>query len=171
MKIIEILGVVAVLAGGAMLGGCKAKVTGGGAIRGLEGERAAFTVNLDSCDDVDHPRGSFLYKDKNRGLSVKGELLEVRLPGDSICDFDGAPASKENTVGATATWRSTNPKNPGQGTATICMTDNGEGRKADEKDFVSIRLWRDGEAGGAPFHVNFGSFQGNIQQHECSEDL
>ena len=159
--------------------GCNSKVTGGGSLQGLGGDRATFTANFDSCKGIDHAAGGFLYKDKNSDVSVKGDLVAISYPLNGECAFvDGIGAGSPILGGgsggvsymAVATWESRNPKQPGSGVAILCIRDGGEGKKADTADFVAIGLWRnlDGFPGSGPFHANAGTLKGNMQSHDCS---
>ncbi len=160
--------------------GCNSKVTGGGSLRGLDGDRATFTANFDSCKGIDQAQGGFLYKDKNSDVSVKGDLVYISAPLPGWCDFVGGLGVNGVNGGAAsisymavARWESRNPKQPGSGTALLCVRDAGEGKKADSADFVAVGLWRDVDGLGGfltspPFHTNSGTLQGNIQSHDCS---
>jgi hypothetical protein len=179
-----VLWTAAIVAGGLMVAGCNSKVTGGGSLQGLGGERASFSVNFDSCKGIDKAKGGFLYKDKSSALSVKGTLVGISYPLNGVCAFvDGlpglpggpgspiapGPTGAAVSYAAVATWESNDPKQPGRGEAVLCIRDGGEGGKADSADFVAIALWRESEPfpGSTPFHVNGGTIQGNMQSHDC----
>jgi len=64
-------------------------------------------------------------------------------------------------------YRSTNPKEPGEGEAVACVVDNGEGINAISLDNAFI----DVVSGPYNGYTNSGPVKGNIQSHECKETL
>jgi hypothetical protein len=68
-----------------------------------------------------------------------------------------------NTYGFDVNYTSTNPDYPGNGSAYVCVIDNGQGSQASSKDFALL------DAQGGPYdgYVNYGNVQGNISAHSC----
>lgn len=138
---------------------CKGLYTGGGWIDSTEGDgKANFGFNVTNCEG--YVEGHFNYRDKNAGIKMNGEIVEFKqcFFGDcKIFDCD---------YYSIVDYRSTNPKVPGYGQAWICAGDGGEGANSSELDDVWIYVI-DGPYDG---YFNFGSVNGNIQQHECVEE-
>ena len=142
----------AVIACAFMLSGCK--VTGGGWIESTECDGKANFGFVAMMDDSCIPfiyTGKFNYHDKNAGLKMNGDVEwgDAGLLGGWQC-FGG-------------TYRSTNPKDPGDGSWCACVKDRGEGIN-EYGDGDEIKVW----AYGGPYdgYYNRGYVQGNIQDHE-----
>ena len=149
------------------------RVTGLGRLDGAHG-RASFGFNADNCDPT--PTGQVQYDDHDREVKFHGDVVDVRQCNEDLADSADCPVCDPLRVvlgfpptGADyeveVTYRSTNPDDPGEGTAHLCFTDNGEGVNATSSDnsIVSVKT-------GPPRYVgylNFGPIRGNIQQHEC----
>lgn len=73
----------------------------------------------------------------------------------------------DNLYGVGFDFTSTNPAYPGRGTGVACMTDNGQGKKAIDKDKVVLILG----IGQYEGYINQGSVQGNISSAPCCHDL
>jgi hypothetical protein len=146
------------------------KTTGGGTIpsaSGNEGEIANFGFNAALCDLANPVEGKFNYHDKYAaypgGVKFNGDIV-----GFVICDDDpltnDCHVCPEDSVEAEIAYRSTNPKNKGEGTAFACVVDNGEGVNEDPEDMGEVEVI-DGPYAG---YLNGGPVQGNIQAHICT---
>ncbi len=171
---------IVMLVGVALLGlsGCTGnpgKVTGGGWIPSASGSggKANFGFNGQQCVPG-QLKGEFDYHDQPLGVKIHSTLVSASLcAGDSpgsiesaacgLCTEIGLPIG--TTYGIDFTYRSTNPKIPGNGFAIVCVTDNGEGANAANPDVLAIAI-PDGPYTG---YSNLSYVQGgNIQQHKCN---
>ena len=91
---------------------------------------------------------------------MNGEITGIVLCSAPPDNCGGCPA---NSFQAEIEYRSTNPKNRGDGTAFACVLDNGEGKNA-PPDTARIQV-DNGPFGG---YSNQGTVQGNIQFHTCT---
>ena len=80
---------------------------------------------------------------------------------------DMADQIPDNMYGIGIHYTSTNPRYPGSGTGVACVTDNGQGRNAIDKDNLVIILANGIYQG----YVNQGSVQGNAATEPCCHDL
>lgn len=137
--------------------------------------KATFTFSGDSCNGS--LEGSVNYHDMAENPSVKLVSTDIIETGLCIVDI-GVPSdlcatcaetfgfleSGEGPVYAAAFhYRSTNPSEPGTGTAIICVQDNGEGHNVIDKDLAAI-LVSDGPFTG---YQNSGKVSGNVQAGSC----
>lgn len=148
--------------------GCD-RVTGGGRLDGVNG-RASFGFNGDGCGGTDF-KGQLQYQDHDGGQKLHGDVVFARqcvVDGDCpVCDPLRIQLGFPLTTGdyeVTVDYDSTNPAIPGSGTATVCLTDNGEGAKAVDADSAIIQI----QSGPYAPYLNFGSLRGNVQQHKCN---
>ena len=130
-----------------VLTGCwdPVKITGGGWLESAVEGKANFGVVFNGCKD--DATLNFTYHDKAAGVKLKGGLYE-------IIDEDTLKVE----------YRSTNPKDRGEGLAILTLVDNGEG--TGEHGDLSIEIYSGPFAG----YKNIGLINGNIQEHECNED-
>ena len=131
-----------------LLTGCfeSAKYTGGGSLDSVEcGEKANFGFVFNACKD--EAKGVFNYHDMADGVKMKGELKEIK---------------GENEV--TVYYRSTNPRERGDGVAKLEFYDMGEGNE--NHGWFKIKVYTGPFAG----YRNEGIIQGNIQYHECNDE-
>src|SRR5262245_443150 len=114
-----------------------AKATGGGWLVGATGEeKANFGFNADSCDGTLH--GNLNYHDRSVDLKVNGEVLTAGLC-DDLADDETLPACINCLDGEYQiefAYESTNPANPGSGTAVACFGDQVFG--ADDTLFLAV---------------------------------
>ena len=166
MKISRILFIVALAA---LLSTACDRATGGGKLNGANG-RASFGFTGDGCDTTNF-KGQLQYQDQDGGQKLHGDVVFARqclVGGDCpVCDPLRIQLGFPLTLGdyeVTVDYRSTNPAIPGNGTATVCFTDNGEGAKAVDSDSAIIQV----QSGPYAGYLNYGSIQGNVQQHKCN---
>ena len=172
--------------------GVPGKVTGGGYIPSVAcydyencdecNLKANFGFNANSCDDNWEVSGHFNYVDmdaKDGGVKMNGIVVEVaeceRFDSNDDSDLNFACGickdelnggnEAENFYAAKVKYRSTNPKDRGEGYAVACVSDNGEGFNAESADIAAFYVLT------GPFqgYMNAGRVQGNIQAHECEE--
>lgn len=145
------------------------RATGGGRLDGANG-RASFGFNGDGCDAPDF-KGQVQYNDQNGGQKFHGDVVYARqclVDGDCpVCDPLRITLGFPLTLGdyeVGVSYESTNPAVPGNGLATVCVTDNGEGVNSTGSDTAIIQVQ------GGPYagYLNYGSIRGNIQQHKCN---
>lgn len=176
--LISISGIVGCGEGPGIPGGMPStgKTTGGGTIpsaSGNEGEIANFGFNAALCDLANPAEGNFNYHDKYAAAYPGGVKFNGDIVGFVLCDDN--PATPDCTVcpedsdgimpvEAEIHYRSTNPKNKGEGTAFACVVDNGEGVNEDPEDMGEVEVM-DGPYMG---YSNGGPVQGNIQAHICT---
>lgn len=72
-----------------------------------------------------------------------------------------------NLYGVVFRFTSTNPRYPGSGAGVACITDNGQGSKAIDKDKLVLIIATGQYAG----YVNQGPVKGNISSAPCCHDL
>jgi hypothetical protein len=72
-----------------------------------------------------------------------------------------------NLYAAAFQFKSTNPRYPGSGTGVVCLRDNGQGKKAIDKDHVTLIIGP-GQYYG---YTNQGPVQGNVSSGPCCHDL
>ena len=145
------------------------RATGGGKLDGVNG-RASFGFNGDGCDTTNF-KGQVQYNDQDGGQKLHGDVVYARqclVGGDCpVCDPLRITLGFPLTLGdyeITVDYRSTNPAISGGGTATVCLTDNGEGAKAVDSDSAIIQV----QSGPYAGYLNYGSISGNVQQHKCN---
>jgi hypothetical protein len=142
------------------LAGCAGKYTGGGWLPSAgDGGKANFGFIADSCDGIGAVEGNFNYHDKNGfepAVKMKGEVLWAQDCG-LLCDLGACDYL------AKVSYRSTNPKARGEGIATFCVFDGGEGAHAAAPDHIGIYVATGPFAG----YYNEGQVKGNIQDHGC----
>ncbi|MDA1315581.1 MAG: hypothetical protein O2968_19810 [Acidobacteria bacterium] len=188
----------------ALLSGCgiPAKITGGGSIVNMEGEKtASFGFNAQDCNDAADEStlfdgsGQLNYNDQSEGVKFHGEVREANQcifdeePGDLglTCLFCAAVIADQELFGIDniveasqflaefefkgigMTYRSTNPKEKGEGLAGVCTVDLGEGSNNEGINGFTIVAIPPDSLGGGPFagYSNVGAVQGNIQMHPC----
>ncbi len=142
----------------AVLPGCyAAKFTGGGQItsgginfsaaKGSAANGASYGFTYDAI------KGNFTgtYRDGDVAMSLTG-----------MAAFDFYNSGSENCMSADAYYRSTNPRQRGNGTVHIYACDNGEGRGS--YDYLDV------EVNSGPFsgYENAGYTRGNLQAHKSS---
>lgn len=147
------------------------KMTGGGwipSVSGNEKDKANFGFNAAKCDTAIPVVGHFNYHDKYaegfqpQGVKMNGVITEVVLcvnTSPSNCMI-----CPPNSFEAEIEYRSTNPKNKGEGVFFACVVDNGEGANAPDDDMGIIDVMSGPYAG----YFNEGAVQGNIQFHTCT---
>src|SRR5215813_1185887 len=145
------------------------RATGGGKLNGVNG-RASFGFNGDGCDTANF-KGQVQYNDQDGGQKLHGDVVYARqclVDGDCpVCDPLRIQLGFPLTLGdyeITVDYRSTNPALDGSGTATVCLTDNGEGANAVDSDSAIIQV----QSGPYAGYLNYGSIRGNVQQHKCN---
>ena len=122
---------------------------GGGWLYSDDGSKANFGFLFNSCD-LDNPQGTFNYVDRVAGVKMNGELTG----GIEIGPWDVAVVS----------YRSTNPKNRGEGQVQVTVVDMGEG--TDMHGWLKVRVLTGPYAG----YVKEGTLEGgNIQDYGCLE--
>src|SRR5215813_9264726 len=166
MKLSMVLFVVALTA--LLVTSCD-RATGGGRLDGANG-RASFGFNGDGCDTTNF-KGQVQYQDQDGGQKFHGSVSYARqclAGGDCpVCDPLRITLGFPLTLGdyeIAVDYRSTNPDFPGSGTATLCVTDNGEGANAVASDSAIIQI----SSGPYAPYLNYGSIRGNVQQHKCN---
>ncbi len=155
------------------LNGCtnaiNGKVTGGGTIVSASGNgKANFGFNADSCSGT--AKGNFNFHDMNFGADTGGVKMNGSVGKADHCVASGT-GERVNTMCTecadgylvTLDYKSTNPKKPGEGQATVCAKDNGQGMKATSSDSIWVRATSGPYAG----YYNKGNVQGNIKEHSC----
>ena len=161
------IGCAALLMG--LTSGCAYKVTGGGWIPSADDplEKANFGFGANGCeaykieDDWVNFKGRFNYHDRTAGVMMLGEPTAVTRCSRIGCRYMRTRVCPSGYL-LGLDYRSTNPKDRGEGTAGVCVYDNGEGVNADP-DFLAIYV----EGGPYDGYSNEGDVQGNIQKHEC----
>lgn len=145
------------------------RATGGGRLDGVNGQ-ASFGFNADGCDFPAF-KGQIQYGAKDGGQKFHGEANYARqclVGGDCpVCDPLRISLGFPLTLGdyeVGINYDSTNPAIPGSGTATLCVTDNGEGVNSAGADTGIISVSSGPYAG----YLNYGEIRGNIQQHKCN---
>jgi len=153
----------------ALLVGACDRATGGGRLEGVNG-RASFGFTGFGCGGTDF-KGQLQYQDHDGGQKFNGDVTFARqclVDGDCpVCDPLRIQLGFPLTLGdyeVTIDYKSTNPAFPGNGIATACFTDNGEGAKAIDSDTAIIQV----QSGPFAPYLNHGSIRGNVQQHKCN---
>jgi hypothetical protein len=174
-----------------MLIGCAypAKFTGGGYLPSTSGgakDKANFGFNMKNCSpETQDARGHLNFHDnkapawaalggvKFGGFVVAGGVCteDDTLDDNEVtaCDPDNGAVPEgfcpqdQNYVGIDIAYESTNAKIPGDGTAIVCVQDNGQGTSA-TSDWMSI-LVLDGPYAG---YTNTATAKGNLKQHTCT---
>ena len=149
LQTVGILFVVALMFG---ITGCReGKYTGGGTIASTVAGKANFGFVIDTCNPITNLGwGVFTFNDKGAKVKfqAKGDVL-------GIGGFNGVMSYY------ILDYRSTDPKQMGEGTVWVGGDDQGEGRELHGK--ISIYVM-DGPYGG---YNNSGDVSGNIVEHEC----
>ena len=149
-------------------------MTGGGQLVGYDGSSIAnFGFNGDTCDgDLNNPTGRFNYVDQEAGVKMNGALT-----GHGVCvnpdQWEGEWFALDCLASPFpypvhlmyADYRSTNPKNRGDGSLLAFVKDNGEGNASDD-DEMQVFVY----AGPFAGYIEQGTVQGNIQDHTCEEE-
>ena len=151
------------------------KITGGGKLIGYDGfDIAAFGFNGDTCDgDLNNPTGHFNFVDQEAGVKMNGSLEAHGVCVDPDqwegewlaldCIFSPFPYPVHLVV---ANYRSTKPRNRGEGQFLAYVKDNGEGGKASGDDQMQILVFSGPFAG----YLQEGVVQGNVKDHTCEEE-
>ncbi len=159
MKRLPVLAALVVAA--AVLPGCyAAKFTGGGQI-------TSGGINFSAGKGAARSAGG----SANYGFTydaTKGNLAGTYRDGDVAMSLTGNPTfdyyndGSENCMSADGNYRSTNPRQRGDGTVHIYACDNGEGRGS--YDYLDV------EVNSGPFsgYENAGYTRGNLQAHKSS---
>lgn len=178
----SVFAALAIVVGFGAAGCAPAKVTGGGWIEGKldPSVKANFGFNGDSCNGP--VQGKFNFHDKSASLKANGDVTSVanclepdadgELPAACVACltylYENPPSDdytgEGNLIGVDFSYRSTNPKDPGEGLGYACVLDNGEGYNASFSDVALVAFY----SGPYTGYVNGGTVQGNIQEHECS---
>ena len=152
----------------AVLSGACDRATGGGRLDGANG-RASFGFNANGCNIADFS-GQVQYNDHDSGAKFNGDVVYARqcivAEDCPVCDPLRISLGFPLTTGdyeVEVAYRSTNPAQPGQGTARFCFTDGGEGSKATVSDNAIVSV----ESGPYTGYLNYGTIRGNVQQHGC----
>lgn len=176
LKTIMSLGAAGIVAAG--MTGCAnpGKVTGGGQLKdSVTDDRIAnFGFNGDTCDgDLNNPTGHFNYVDQDNGVKMNGDLR-----AHAVCvspdQWEGRWIAPDCWASPFSTpvhlfyvdYRSTNPKERGEGMAVVYVKDNGEGNKADGSDQMAVYVI----SGPFDAYQQEGVVQGNIKEHSCEEE-
>ena len=170
------IGCAALLMG--LTSGCAYKVTGGGWIPSADDplEKANFGFGANGCeaykieDDWVNFKGRFNYHDKTAGVMMLGEPVGIDRCTRFGCKVqdDGYDFGRvcPNGYLVKLEYRSTNPKDRGEGQAIVCAYDNGEGMNA-TPDWLGIYIAHD-DTGPYAGYSNEGYIEGgNIQKHSC----
>lgn len=154
----------------ALASGACDRSTGGGRLDGANG-RASFGFTADGCDFPDSFKGNVQYQDHDGGQKFNGDVVYARqclVGGDCpVCDPLRITLGFPLTLGdyeVGINYRSTNPNFPGDGTAVLCVTDNGEGVNSTGSDTAIVQI----QSGPYAPYLNYGSIRGNVQQHKCN---
>jgi hypothetical protein len=148
----------------ALTSGCD-RVTGGGRLDGVNGT-ASFGFNADGCNFPEF-KGEFQYVDNDRNVKFHGDVVFARQciavedcpTCDALRTALGFPLTFADYEIQLA-YRS----QAGDGTARVCVTDNGEGANSTGSDTAIVVV----ETGPYAGYLNYGSARGNIQQHRCT---
>jgi hypothetical protein len=101
------------------------------------------------------------------GVKIEGSVISA-----SQCNSAGGCTDGDKVVPGTCPYggylvavgyRSTNPKNPGAGTAGACVVDNGEGSNG-TGDLIGLGISSGPFAG---YSIGPATVHGNIQAHKC----
>ena len=178
-----------------VLAGCKipGKVTGGGQLpsanSGSAKNRAVFAFNAAQCVEEGPLSGKFNYADKAEAIKFNADIIAVSecisdpdLEDDcEFCDdffleqqFSTAqnfrPATESNGRSGTYEiefdYRSTNPRNSGNGLGIACVLDtDGEFDGGPLLDSIALQI----SSGPFDGYQNQGEIsRGNIQAHDCT---
>ena len=167
------IGCVALLMG--LTSGCSYKVTGGGWLPSADdgSQKANFGFAANGCEaylmdkDWTNFKGRFNYHDKTAGVMMLGTPTGVTkcYPGNPVCRYDRNGICKGGYA-VQLDYKSTNPKDRGEGQAVACAYDNGEGMNA-TPDWLGIYIAHD-DTGPYAGYSNEGYIEGgNIQKHSC----
>jgi len=162
-----------VFAGLLTIAGCtnavNGKVTGGGTIVSASGSgKANFGFNGDSCSGK--VQGKFNFHDMNYAKDKGGVKMNGTVTATDHCVASGTGVRYATDCTSCAggyiiklNYRSTNPGMKGDGVATACVKDNGQGMKATSSDSIWIRA----NTGPYQGYYSAGNVQGNIKGHSC----
>ncbi|MFY8275385.1 hypothetical protein AAEU32_14770 [Pseudoalteromonas sp. SSDWG2] len=148
------------------------KYTGGGTMASAGGDKnAVFTFNVENCDGED-VKGRVNYIDHSAidFENIGGVSLNAQVDNFGYCtiDIDGFLNNEplcncENQYEAQFSYSSKNPSAQGDGTGFVCFFDTGEG-KGNFHGAITAFYINDGPYAG---YINYGTVNGNIQQHSC----
>jgi hypothetical protein len=152
------------------------KVTGGGSVVGDDGKKlATFAVHADTCSgDLNAAQGRMNWVDQARDVKMNGTMT-----AHAVCvseqDWQGTWIAPDcewcaGSLGYGAelayfTYRSTNPRAPGDGVGVACVKDNGEGSNNLDGDRLILNV-------GSGVYAGYGAsgrVRGNVQSHACGE--
>jgi hypothetical protein len=144
------------------------RATGGGRLDGVNG-RASFGFTADGCNIPDF-KGQVQFVDHDNDVKFHGDVVYARqcivAEDCPVCDPLRIALGYPLTFGdyeVEIQYRSTNPADPGSGTARACFTDNGEGVNSTGSDSSIVQV----ESGPYFGYLNHGTVRGNVQQHAC----
>ncbi|MEA2404199.1 MAG: hypothetical protein QOE08_846 [Thermoleophilaceae bacterium] len=144
----------------AVLPGCYAtKFTGGGQITSGSNFSAGKASARSAGGSANY---GFTYD------AVKGNLAGTYRDGDVAMSLTGNPTfdyysdGDENCMSADGNYRSTNPRQRGDGTLHIYACDNGEGRGS--YDYLEVQV----NSGPFEGYSNSGYTRGNLQAHKST---
>lgn len=165
----SLFGMIILTAASLVMIGCTypTKATGGGQVVGYSSypsDSASFGFNGNSCEGG--VTGQFNFIDKSLridgGVKIHGQVTDAYICDDPYSDTCAPCASGDNMV--EGTYRSTNPKFPGNGAFTACLVDGGEGNGTTDTAYIALY--------GGPFdgYSLGGTVSGNVQEHDCDDD-